>query len=293
MTRHGKQLPVGKGATPSQDALDYFVQVGDDLLDGLSHLPESWHERLSGDGTWDPRTLAERYAEAEVAIHVHLRLKTAVVGLETDLRDYCIVFEQPAGLDADLSVARDALGGDNLELCFVGDESDDGDRSVLVGIGERVEDGEWMRVRVVPSVVRLRLVKNCDQVLGDAPEHGGRLGLPVLPGAADRESALVVGIERQFVGELIEGGPKTMNGVTGDYSPFDNGDRLENLEPKQVLRSLRIRLSVDPVETFALLFKEPLASLVERVQVLYRPIDLREDRHDVGRLGRHEGVTSP
>ena len=261
-----------EGFASREDALDYYMKIADDLFDGLSHLNKDGVEWLSRDDVRDSSTLAESYAEAKTAIHMHLRLKTAVVGCDADLRDYCAVFEKASRLQPNLPMTRDALGCDDLELCLIRDERDDGNSAVFVGVGERVEDGEWVRVRRIPSVVRLRLVEACDQVFGDAPEHRRRSRFPILAGSADWEPAILIGVEREFVDQLVESGSQTVDRVSGDDTPLNGGDRLQHLEPEQVLRSLGVRFATDPVEGFSLLSKEPLASLVERIQVLFRPV---------------------
>jgi hypothetical protein len=116
----------------------------------------------------------------------------------------------------------------------------------------------------------------CPERFGDSPEWLRRFGYPVSFVLRDGKRCSVVRSGENGIHELVERRTETVDSVSDGQSPLGTRERLENLRPQAVTRSLRVRFSDERVTTVELFFEEPPASVIEFYEVLYRPLNLRK-----------------
>jgi hypothetical protein len=113
-------------------------------------------------------------------------------------------------------------------------------------IRERGQKGKGVIRRHRPVVVGLYLVNHChDSRWMDGPIHRRSLGHPFLLGTTDREHGVAVRPRGESIDEMIERGAETMNCVPDSDPPLQLGPLDHFFHSEQILRALRIRLSIE------------------------------------------------
>ena len=223
------------------------------------------------------RTLAERYAERWVEIHVHFSL---------DAGEYCAVFYRPV---VDEQVAEQLRLRGNQPSEF-NRGSDKVEVAVLLDVSKTIEqEKETIGTIRIPSLARLQFIDDCS----DFAFHSGDRPIAVLMDCAgrlftDREprvlSGLISALDDQLPGEMIEGGPKVKEGITeAQGNAARRSERLTDDVPS-VIESLSVEI-VNNYARLRLAEAESVNVVPKGVQVLVRPYVLGlmpvGDRHDV------------
>lgn len=227
--------------------------------------------------------LPESYANGEVGLHIHLGLRLGVGVSVARLSDHCALFQSASGMSAKLqrSPIWEALRTRNLDLDASPRQSHGGDRLVLVEVPQRIQDGERVFVRFVPSVVRLRPVEYCGVGGWDRPIHPRRVNDPLALGAADREARPTVGRSGPKSGdELVEGRPEAVNGVSDDDAPLDFRERQVLSDLYENLGALRVGLDYTGEPGPTVFLPPLLRRFLQSLEVFYSPLDFQAGSED-------------
>src|SRR5918994_1767171 len=210
-----------------RDWLDLFVEAGfepkQDIRDVVTHLDK----RLFDPEPIERRAFLEGYIEVEYEVHVHIGIRP---GFNEDAAsEFCAVFKKARGLNVDdlesgitsvpipKSVSPEGLPAESE---FV----------VLVPIGETSEDGEWMTLRTLPSVVRLQSLDKCNVGLA----HTADLSVEPVKGALSSffDLARIAGLGRDE-GVFVEDGELGAGGGSPVAPDLDQlpGDMVEGRSP--------------------------------------------------------------
>jgi hypothetical protein len=233
-----------------RDWLDLFVEAGfepeQDIRDVVAHLDK----RLFDPEAIERRAFLEGYIESAFEVHVHCGIWSG--GDEDTAPEFCAVFKKARGLNVDdlESGITSVPIPKQLSPKRLPAESE---FVVLVPIGETSEDGKWMTLRTLHSVVRLQPLDKCNvdfahpsnllleglagtssflfdlgRVVGLKPDKGifvedGELGasgrFPVTPNLD------------QLPGDMVKGRPPVVRSVSDDGSPL-KGRLLPNARPE-------------------------------------------------------------
>lgn len=222
------------------------------------------------DGFW--RTFPERYIQGRGALHIHFRPS---VGGRVIPQDYCAFYNG----------AKVGPYGEGVEVGEV--DSDGADikdpqvgESVLVFDRKIVKYREDVRSRVlskVPSSVRLQFLDDCLRSWVDAPDCVTAFSGVHRPVGEDREfrspevarqRANVQVPDSQLVNEVVQGGAKVVQTISGDSGELRRY-RLQEFDYHQLLASLEVEIMEEVVR----LSLEPSSGFFfKALQVIERPI---------------------
>jgi hypothetical protein len=94
------------------------------MNDGYGGSPETFIEGFddssAAQACRDQIVVAKAYVAKKLALHVHVGLKTAVVGDDLGSRHYCTVFEHASGLENDAGLIGDSPRIDGPEFSALG-----------------------------------------------------------------------------------------------------------------------------------------------------------------------------
>lgn len=208
--------------------------------------------------------VAERYVRSNLEIHLHFRL------VESEMADYCIVFEVPAEGDARFPDVCgnhfERVAGASLAPAvadFHIEPAHQAKALVPIYTGEFVEDEKI----VAPSVVRLQLVDSCPHFVVHRPDFVHPAAARVVPtgrvagglleglrgptnGEPDRSLGDVARVLRgESPSEVFEGAPHVLERVA-DKDAQERRRLLNNLRPEDVLASFRLFLMSDSIGFF-------------------------------------------
>lgn len=183
-------------------------------------------------GTWP--FLVKRYVEFDVSIHAHLYLRDNVVGGRVDAvtRNLCLAFKRLPIVTTNL---RKVAVSENLRLNVPSPVSNGGIHDmqipVSVVVGQTVEGPE--RVVLGDSVLSLKRLLPLDlclvgeghaaNALSDGLREGIALSEPFTlqeDGKINTAMDRLAVIFRQLAGEMIEGRPELVEGLSDDQTPF-------------------------------------------------------------------------
>lgn len=160
-----------------RDWLDLFVEAGfepeQDKRDVVAHLDK----HLFDPEPIERRALLEGYVESAFEVHIHCGIRGV---LNHDAAcEFCAVFKEAGGLNVDqlepgiLPVLKPKATSPE---CLPGES----EFVVLVPVGEAAEDGQWVTLRTLPSLVRLQPLDECNVVWA----HTGDLSVEPVTGAS-------------------------------------------------------------------------------------------------------------
>ena len=227
-----------------ENRYDVYLDVRDDLLDGPAHRAI---------GSW--RSLAERYVDYDIGIHMHTRIKSlAKLG---PLADYCAIYER-AGV-VRTPVALRAIRRRKEGTGALQDDVGQHEMPVFVDVAEVPEDAERTRARPVLSVVRLQPPHCCAHV-------GMYVRQPSLPAGARKlhvrladqelyiddlslcESGRV--LHRKLVRQRVECAPNVVHDISNHQAP-GVGHWLRGADASDVLALFSVVLDLHRVSVRA------------------------------------------
>lgn len=207
-------------------------------------------------------TAAERYAQGQVAIHAHLRVRSR--DSDGHRCEVCAVAykhpteAEPIADDLAVSDSHDSpaelriVGRDRRRRGVTESHVCEREGFVLVVIREPFEDRKRIVVRRVRSVYRLQLLESCEIARGDAPPHPSPSGLvPLLRGSGDGEgirfSHGVHSEDDERAQEVVEAGAQLVENVACDDSPLTRRQGVD-IEAEDSLVSTQASLLNDLCE---------------------------------------------
>jgi hypothetical protein len=265
-----------------------------ELADYIRHVGLDRFQRLV-----NPASIWERYVEVEAEVHLHFRRRSDGRASDTKPEDFCARLQRDPDVDleavdfpADLS---DDLGWN------VGHRRHNGhDDLVLVRVRERVENGQGVRTRLLPSLVRLESLDDCLMVgMNLAQSLLYPLSLPVGGSAADREAGASRGfllravVKGELPSQVIERRPETMRNVPDEDSP--SRPRFGGLDtagdyPRFPLTDLEMYLGLKGDRVIGV---SGVGFDFESLNVLTCPLDLLEAPVKDVSHGEENGATMP
>lgn len=264
-------------------------------LDNPSHVIRDWLQRSPTEPS-----LAKRWLEGKVAVHLHLRIRSE--GGELENGDLCLAF-YPASV-CDFALADDSricIGLKTKRTCpdFAGVDHEP-ERwmygTMLVNPVDPVEDREGM-VFGLPAFVRLSLLDGCTMPSRDALEPIPRQFFEAGGRGADRElrgAAVAFSVEKgELADEVVEGAPQVVGKVSEEKAEsqwrlpfdFDGEDILAAVRPELGFDYEGLALGCGPLVESGRL-------RIEDVQMLVCPLDFGPWAAEAGTHGSIGSVSA-
>lgn len=186
---------LGRAARTARTELSAEAEWREHVTENEVRAFEEYAYRL-----YHPASLADRYVEGRVCLHVHMRIGTDI--RDADLYDVCLAFVVVAAVD-DLHVAELQGRARTERECWE-------QGSVLVGVPPTVEHPEQF---AVPSLIRLAPFDNGQECARSVEQWAMILSSPLRGGRPGKKVGL-----RSFAQER-----EVVEAVGGAISPFDQG----------------------------------------------------------------------
>jgi hypothetical protein len=267
-----------------RERLEELIETVDEATDIPTHMLDGVERDLRGD-------VAKRWLNGKSALHAHLWVRSRLGEAHTD--KLCLLYQRER-LVRDAVFHDFGIRGDANEVVERGPAGKDQlahEGTVLVGVGEEVEDGEFMMGGVLtpcPATVRLRFLDACPcasvgvysvEGAGAAfgvlrmPDVGVELPLVDIDGERVPPVGHVPLQEDELPNEVVQGGSRVLDGVaTNQTESLWRRQRLGRWvgkydvpgSVKGVLKDLSVGIRLE----------EDAKSLIQYAQVFVGPTEL-------------------
>jgi hypothetical protein len=229
-------LRLGHSFEVEHDPLNFVANLGD-------HFADASPRKALFRGL-----MPDAYFKGHAEVHLHIRLRFG----KEDPSDLCIVFQRLAGVGNFIGERDDwRLPADSS----LGDSEDPwSDEPVFVGVVELTEKAKGTGCKVVPSLVRLRVMNDSLRVICEGFDAPLRI-CPLFVGIRDGEleAALLRGrvfsacTNGEVVNGEVESAPEVVHSVAEEQSPSHKVRFLSEAQVESVLHAFSLDLGLEGI----------------------------------------------